>query len=119
MLLAATFAAGSRYAYCTAMGPIAGAHCPCAEKAPKADHHLAVHSTDCHRVVTVGALPQSTWAAQSPSVPFPPLAGHIPSLTGRALAVEPFSMVMAALTAQQRAGPSASTARARLMVFLL
>jgi hypothetical protein len=119
VLLAATFAAGSRYAYCTAMGPIAGAHCPCATKAPRAAHDLTIQSTDCHRIVTVGALPQSTRGATTTSVPVARLAGLFPSQTGRALAFEPATMVVASFTAQQRAGPSASAARARLMVFLL
>lgn len=119
ILLAATFAAGSRYAYCTAMGPIAGAHCPCAAKAPRAAHDLTIQSTDCHRVVTVGALPQGTPGGTGTTVPVARLAGLIPSLTGGARAVEPAAMAVASFTAGQRAGPSASAARARLMVFLL
>jgi hypothetical protein len=117
--LAVTFAAGSRYAYCTTMGPIAGAHCPCATKAPRAAQDLTIQSTDCHRVGTVGALPQGTLAATTASVPVARLAGLVPSLTGHALAFEPAAVAVASFTARQRAGPSTSASRARLMVFLL
>ena len=101
------------------MGPIAGAHCPCAAKAPKAAHDLTIQPADCHRVVTVGALPQGTRTATAASVPRARLAGLLPALTGSEIAFEPSAMRAASFAAHQRAGPSPSTARAQLMVFLL
>lgn len=119
ILVATTLSAGARYAYCTAMGPVAGMHCACAAKATRAAKRVTVQATDCHRVVTIGALPPGTRTAPLMDVPLPPLVRIISSPTGQVPADQRTAMLARAFQAQQRAGPSSKGARTRLMVFLL
>jgi len=119
VLMAATLSARARYAYCAAMGPIAGMHCACGAKALRAAEGLTVQAADCHRVVTIGALPLGTRLAPVTDVPFPPLVRIISSVTGHVPADERTATLARSFQARQRAGPSAKGARTRLMVFLL
>jgi hypothetical protein len=121
ILFAATLTAGTRFAYCAAMGPFAGAHCACLTAASRTAQAPALERSDCHRVVVVGALPAGSLESRGASVPSAPRQEIATApVQGDAIGTELMSL-RDPHPSRQRAGPArpASAARSRLMVFLL
>ena len=120
IMLGAMLSAGTRFAYCTTMGPFEGAHCACMARATKAFPAPSLEATDCHQVVTVDALPTATPEARS--APVPP-APHGVGVASPAPVGSPpsIAITLAPRGARQRAGPArpAHADRSQLMVFLL
>ena len=121
VLIAATLTAGTRYAYCVAMGPLAGAHCACAAKRAVAARALTLQPTDCHRLFTVGRLPSARQAAAGASIPVLPRSTLLSSFSVHDFAFEPTDVLTAMARARQRDGPPRPihADRTRRMVFLL
>jgi hypothetical protein len=121
ILCAATLTAGSRFAYCTAMGLFAGAHCACLARAGRTAANPAIEPTDCHGVVTVGALPAGALEDRGAPVPAAPHVDRAPVPTPDDAWRVAMAPCLEAYRTRPREGPAwpADAERTRLMVFLL
>jgi hypothetical protein len=121
ILFAATLTAGTRFAYCAAMGPFAGAHCACLAAASRTAQAPGLERSDCHRVVVVGALPAGSTEPRGASVPSAPRQELATAAVHRGAIGMELMPLRDPHPSRQRAGPlgPASAERTRLMVFLL